>query len=156
MTGPALTIRRLSATDVTRMRDLLAFFAAAFDEPEMYGAAPPSAAYLERILAKPHFFVLVAEEQGEIIGGLAAYELEKFEQERSEIFIYDLAVAEAHRRRGVATALIEEMRRIAAGRGAYVMFIATEADNHPAVALYSKLGIREDAYHFDIAVHRNK
>ena len=58
--------------------------------------------------------------------------------------------------RGVATSLIEEIRRMAAECGAYVMFIATEADNHPAIALYSKLGIREDACHFDIAVPRNK
>ena len=138
------------------MQALLVFFGEAFDEPDIYGAAPPSSAYLERILAKPHFFALVAEEQGQIIGGLAAYELEKFEQERSEIFIYDLAVAETHRRHGVATALIEETRRIAAERGVHVMFIATEADNHPAVALYSKFGTREETCHFDIAVPLRK
>jgi hypothetical protein len=33
-----------------------------------------------------------------IVGGLVAYELETLEQARSEIYIYDLAVAEAHRR----------------------------------------------------------
>jgi aminoglycoside 3-N-acetyltransferase I len=38
------------------------------------------------------------------VGGLIAYELEKFERARSELYIYDLAVAEDHRRRGVATA----------------------------------------------------
>ncbi|MGI9404951.1 MAG: hypothetical protein ACR2O4_01155 [Hyphomicrobiaceae bacterium] len=37
----------------------------------------------------------------QVIGGLVAYELKKFEQERSEIYIYDLAVAAEHRRKGV-------------------------------------------------------
>ena len=34
----------------------------------------------------------------EAVGGLAAYELDKFEQDRREIYIYDLAVVESHRR----------------------------------------------------------
>ena len=37
-----------------------------------------------------------------MVGGLAAYVLPKFEQERSEVCIYDLAVAEPHRRQGIA------------------------------------------------------
>ena len=83
---------------------------------------------------------------------LAAYELKKFEQERSEIYIYDLAVAAGHRRRGVATALIRELQRIGTERGAYVIFVQADPPDAPAVALYSKLGVREDVLHFDIPV----
>jgi len=40
-------------------------------------------------------FIAVAAMEGDaVIGGIAAYELRKFEQQRSEIYIYDLAVAE--------------------------------------------------------------
>ena len=35
-------------------------------------------------------------------GALVAYVLEKFERERSEVYIYDLAVAATHRRQGIA------------------------------------------------------
>nr|WP_017324751.1 GNAT family N-acetyltransferase [Synechococcus sp. PCC 7336] len=55
---------------------------------------------------------LAALKHGEVVGGLAAYELQKFEQERSEIYIYDLAVSAAHRREGIATALIQELKSI--------------------------------------------
>lgn len=89
---------------------------------------------------------------GVVVGGLAAYELRKFEQERSEVYIYDLAVAEAHRREGIATAPIEELRSIAAARGAWVVFVQADLGDDPAIALYSKLGTREDVLHFDIAV----
>ncbi len=85
-------------------------------------------------------------------GGLAAYELKKFEQPRSELYIYDLAVAAAHRRQGIATALIHALQKIAAARGAYVIFVQADAGDEPAVALYSKLGSREEVLHFDIAV----
>jgi aminoglycoside 3-N-acetyltransferase I len=39
---------------------------------------------------------------GAVVGALAAYVLPKFERERAEVYIYDLAVAEAFRRMGVA------------------------------------------------------
>lgn len=89
-----------------------------------------------------------------VVGGIAAYELKKFEQERSEIYLYDLAVSKGHRRQGIATALIQELRRIAVGRGAYVIFVQadTGVEDEAAIALYTRLGDREDVLHFDIPV----
>ena len=77
--------------------------------------------------------------------------LPKFEQERSEVYIYDLAVAAAHRREGIATALITKLKRIASLRGAYVIFVQADPGDDAAIALYTKLGTREDVLHFDIA-----
>ena len=148
----AFAIRRLGAGDLALMDGLLTMFGEAFEEIDAYGRARPSAGYLRRLLGSETFIALAAVKDGAVIGGLAAYELPKFEQERSEIYIYDLAVAAAHRRQGVATALIEQVKVIAAARGAWVVFVQTEQDNAPAVALYSKLGTREDAAQFDIAV----
>lgn len=85
------------------------------------------------------------------MGGITAYELPKFEQERSEIYIYDLAVAALHRRKGVATALINEMRKIASSRGAYVIFVQADHGDEPAIALYTKFGTGESVLSFDIA-----
>jgi aminoglycoside 3-N-acetyltransferase I len=87
-----------------------------------------------------------------VVGGLAAYELEKFEQERSEIYIYDLAVDAEHRRRGIATALIRQLQNIAAARAAHVIFVQADIDDAPAVELYTKMGVRENIAHFDIGV----
>ena len=61
-------------------------------------------------------------------------------------------VAAAHRRQGIATALIEELKHIAAARGAYVIFVQADLGDDAAIALYEKLGAREDVLHFDIAV----
>jgi len=134
------------------MRDLLRVFGEAFDEIETFSARKPGDDYLKRLLGKSDFVALAALDRGEVVGGLAAYELQKFEQERSEYYIYDLAVRESSRRRGVATALIEELRRIAAAKGVYVIFVQADYGDDPAIGLYTKLGIREDVMHFDIAV----
>jgi aminoglycoside 3-N-acetyltransferase I len=134
------------------MEALLTVFGEAFEDVETYSGARPSPEYLARLLGSDSFIALAALKGGEVVGGLAAYELRKFERERSEIYIYDLAVAEAHRREGIATALILELKRIAAARGAYVIFVQADHGDDPAIALYTKLGAREDVLHFDIAV----
>ncbi|MGL6216153.1 AAC(3)-I family aminoglycoside N-acetyltransferase [Billgrantia desiderata] len=146
------TLAQLNPDDTALMHELLTVFGEAFNEAETYGAARPGPAYMERLLGSDTFIALVARMGDEIVGGLAAYVLHKFEQERSEIYIYDLAVREAHRRQGIATALIEYLQSIAAQRGAYVVFVQADHGDTPAIELYSKLGTREDVLHFDIAV----
>ncbi|QNM82555.1 AAC(3)-I family aminoglycoside N-acetyltransferase [Sphingomonas sabuli] len=142
-------VRRLVPADIRVMQDMSRMFAAAFDEPETY-ARPPRAAYLDRLLGNPGFVALAALHDGEVVGGLIAYELVKYERERSEFYIYDLAVAEEHRRRGIATALIAEVCRIAAANDAEVVFVQADHGDDAAIALYTKLGTREDVMHFDI------
>jgi aminoglycoside 3-N-acetyltransferase I len=151
-TSASSGIRRLAGQDAALMEELLRTFGEAFDEVETYSRARPSKAYLERLLGSDEFIALAALKDGAVVGGLAAYDLRKFEQERSEVYIYDLAVAATHRREGIATALIEELKRIAAACGAYVVFVQADPGDAPAVALYTKLGVREDVLHFDIAV----
>jgi hypothetical protein len=48
--------------------------------------------------------------------------------------------------------LIQELKDIAAARGAYVIFVRADIGDDPAVKLYKNLGAREDVLHVDIAV----
>lgn len=148
----APSVRQLTPDDVGLMEALLTTFAEAFDEVDTHEGKRPSTAYLRELLSNDYFIAVAALEHDEVIGGIAAYELKKFEQPRSEIYIYDLAVSARHRRKGVATALIDEVKRIAEARGAYVVFVQADLGDEPAIALYSKLGAREDVLHFDIPV----
>ena len=148
----SFTIHQLMPQDLGVMFAMLDMFGEAFEDVETYGKARPGKDYCERLLSSNHFIALAALQAGAVVGGLAAYELHKFEQERSEIYIYDLAVSESHRRRGIATALINELQDIAAQRGAYVIFVQADLGDDPAIALYTKLGTREDVLHFDIPV----
>jgi aminoglycoside 3-N-acetyltransferase I len=147
-----MNIERLGSDDIAALRGLNALFAAEFDDPESYTATPPNDAYLTRQLASSQTLALVAYDGDTLIGGLVAYELPKLERARSEIYIYDLAVAEAHRRKGVATALIEALKPFARNCGAWVIYVQADYGDEPAVALYTKLGVREDVMHFDIGI----
>ena len=122
----------------------------AFADPETHNADRLDDAWIARQLTNDGVVLLVAEAGGQLVGGLTAYVLPKLEQARSEIYLYDLAVAEAWRRRGIATALIAELQAIAADVGAWALFVQADYGDDPAVALYTKLGVREDVMHFDL------
>jgi aminoglycoside 3-N-acetyltransferase I len=136
--------------DLSTFKELLKVFGEAFEDLETYQGAVPSDAYLESMLASDMFIAVAAISDGRVVGGLAAYVLKKFEQERSEIYVYDLAVFEDFRRRGVATGAINKLREIARELGAYVIFVQADAGDEPAIKLYESLGTREDVHHFDI------
>ena len=146
------TVRQLTSADAGAFENMLTMFGEAFDEPATYNDARPSQAYLSRLLGRDNFIPIAALDGEQVVGGIAAYVLDKFEQERSEIYIYDLAVQADHRRRGIATAMIAELQRIAVARGAWVIFVQADHGDDPAIALYTKLGRREDVLHFDIDV----
>lgn len=112
--------------------------------------------YLNGLLGGDSFIALATLDDAQVVGALAAYELRKFEQERSEIYIYDLAVKQNRRREGIATGLIAFLQEIAAMRGAYVIFVQADYGDDAAINLYSKLGKREDVLHFDIAPKANQ
>ena len=130
-----------------------AVFAEGFEDPEHYAAAPPDDAWAASWLANPDHIALLAKADGAPVGALAGYVLPKFEQARSEVYIYDLAVLEAARRQGVASGLIDHLRTIARAIGAWTIFVQADIipEDEPARALYRKLACEEiTALHFDI------
>ena len=141
---------RLGPDQVPSMRSVLDLFGREFGDVSTYSDRQPSDEYLVNLLRNEHFIALAAFDNESVVGGLAAYLLPKFEQARSEIYIYDLAVASDHRRQGIATALINQLKHEANELGVYVIYVQADYGDDPAVALYTKLGVREDVMHFDI------
>ncbi len=145
------SVRVLGPADVGTLRSLLAVFADAFEDPERYLERQPSDPYLHDLLSTEMFLAIVAEAGTRVVGGLTGYVLPKFEQACREFYLYDLAVDHDHRRRGLATAMIERLKTLAAERGFDGIFVQAHRDDGPAIALYSRLGVGEDVLHFDIA-----
>jgi len=149
-----IAIRQIDQHNIELMNALMTVFSEAFSDAATYTGKRPSTDYLKTLLSSDYFIALAALKDERVIGGLTAYELKKYEQERNEIYIYDLAISAWHRRKGVATALIEELKIIASARGAYDIFVQADTgeEDKPAISLYTKLGKREDVLHFDIDV----
>lgn len=143
---------RLGPDDLTAFRAMMTLFADAFEDPEKYNRAPRSDEEARVLLSKDHVIALAVMSDNHCLGGLLAYVLDKPEQPCAEVYLYDLAVADSHRRQGIATALIEALKAPARAAGAEVIFVQADYVDPPAIALYTKLGAREEVLHFDISV----
>lgn len=145
---------QLTSSHVEHFRHLLGVFARVFEEPETYHQHLPDDAYLRDFLDNESHHVLVALDESEtVIGGLVAYELQKFEQNRKEIYVFDLAVDVAFQRYGIATQLFGELKKLARQRGAYLIFVQADAVDEGAVAFYRSIASSElNARHFEIQV----
>src|SRR2546430_11412520 len=110
MTSGRYTYRQLTSADVALLKDLLRVFAEAFAEVDTYQRRVPSDEYLTRLLNKEHFIAVVALQGKKVVGGLAAYELDKFEQERREIDTYHPALHRGQRCKGHSPRNIRSLR----------------------------------------------
>jgi aminoglycoside 3-N-acetyltransferase I len=144
----------LEASDLNLMLGLLPVFGQAFAEPDTYQSRIPRESYLTALLNSNNFIAIAALDQADnVLGGLAAYVLQKFEQERSEVYLYDLAVSEDYRRQGIATALVHQLKQAARELGAYVIFVQADRGDDEAIQFYESISSeRIDVHHFDIRV----
>ncbi len=151
---PSFSVSRV--TEGSDFHSMLDIFEKAFNDEENYGKGTRLGdSYIKSLVDSESFVGLLARsEDGLPVRALAAYVLKKFERERAEIYIYDLAVADSQRRNGAATSLINELRKIGRGIGAYVLFVQADKgkEDFPAQELYRKLGTQEDVFHYNIEI----
>jgi ribosomal protein S18 acetylase RimI-like enzyme len=126
-----LDIRRLGPGD----EDAVSAAGSLFDS-----AAEPEAT--RRFLAEPTHHLLVAYDgDGQPVGFVSAVEL-THPDKGTEMFLYELAVAEPVRRRGIGRTLVEALDALARERGCYDMFVFADHDNEAALATYEAAGGR--------------
>ncbi len=93
----------------------------------------------DRFLETPGHHLLVAYDREVPVGFVSGVEM-VHPDKGTEMFLYELAVAEGSRRRGIGATLVSELRRIAERRGCYGMWVLTDDDNAPACATYEAAG----------------
>jgi len=101
--------------------------------------APPAQAWTERFLSAAGHHLLMALAGDDPIGFVTGVET-THPDKGTEMFLYELSVAEQHRRRGVGRALVEALAALGRERGCHGMWVATEADNAAALATYRAAG----------------
>jgi ribosomal protein S18 acetylase RimI-like enzyme len=94
----------------------------------------------EGLLADPRSLTLVAFDGDLPVGLVVAHELPRRHGDRSKLFVYEVDVAESHRRRGIGSALLARLAELARERGIRVGFVLTDEDNVPANSLYRSAG----------------
>jgi ribosomal protein S18 acetylase RimI-like enzyme len=101
------------------------------------GPARPDA--VARFLAEGGHHLLLASEHGRAVGFVSGVEV-THPDKGTEMFLYELAVEEPFRRRGIARALVERLAALAREAGCYGMWVVTDHDNEAARATYEGTG----------------
>ncbi len=96
--------------------------------------------YFRDFLSDDQRYFLACFSEGEPVGYLFAYRLARFDGRAPSVFVYEVAVAEAFRRKGFGRALMEESKRLARTDGCAKMFVPTSRGNAAAMALYRAAG----------------
>jgi ribosomal protein S18 acetylase RimI-like enzyme len=102
-------------------------------------------AYMRTFLADDRHYFIVAYVKDEPVGYVFGYRLSRFDGKPPMVFVYEVAVVEQHRRRGIGRALIEEVKHLADEDGCRKMLVPTNRSNEAAMALYRSAGGGEGA-----------
>jgi ribosomal protein S18 acetylase RimI-like enzyme len=94
-----------------------------------------------RFLTDERHLLLLGYVQNRPAGFVSAVEV-FHPDKRSELFLNEIAVMDEARRRGVARALIEELKRVGHERGCVGMWVLTDEDNVAAMGLCRSTGGR--------------
>lgn len=100
--------------------------------------------HLDAFLANPAQLLAVAVSDGTVVGMASGF-VHGHPDKPAQLFVAEVGTAGAFRRRGVAAAVIDALLRRGRELGCREAWVATEAGNAPARALYRSLGGEEDA-----------
>src|SRR2546430_5790339 len=107
---------------------------------------PPRPDAVRRFLADPKHHLFIAYSDDRPVGFVSGVEL-THPDKGTEMFLYELAVDEEFRERGIGTALSNALRALAVELGCYDMWVLTDADNRAALGTYRKSGASESSNH---------
>lgn len=100
---------------------------------------PPEAKWTRQFLAKDDHHLYLAMDGDRPVGFVTGVET-IHPDKGTEMFLYELGVAPAFRRRGIGSTLVRELAALADQRGCYGMWVLTEASDTPAIATYRTAG----------------
>lgn len=124
------------------------------DEPllasaDVFDHAPRSTAVSE-FLADPRHHVAVALDEGRVVGFASGVHYVHPDKD-PELWIAEVGVAESHRRRGIARALVAKLLEHGRALGCAEAWVLTNQDNEPARALY--LGLQPQGRDDDVVMY---
>lgn len=144
-----LKISRLQENDIERFIELVELLNEVFEESNKIA----SEKQLRKLLNKTEFYAFVAIKEDKIVGGLTAYELEKYYSDKSKLYIYDIAVKTELHNQGIGKKLIEYLKTYSMNIGIEGIFVEAHSEDKQAVKFYeSTFGKSEKVDHFNFEI----
>ena len=144
-----INISRIQANDFKRLIELVELLNEVFEEPSNVA----SERELKKLLNKADFYAIVAIKEDKVIGGLTAYELKRYYTDKSELYIYDIAVKKELHNQGIGKKLINHLKDYSMKNGIEEIFVEAHSDDEQAVKFYeSTFGKSEKVDHFSFEI----
>jgi ribosomal protein S18 acetylase RimI-like enzyme len=100
----------------------------------------PSMHHMHDFFARAENCLIVALDGNSPAGFLVAYTMPKLSRDASMIYLYEIVVAPAYRRQGVASKMIDLLKSQCRETDVIEIWVGTENDNIPAMRLYESTG----------------
>jgi ribosomal protein S18 acetylase RimI-like enzyme len=111
---------------------------------EVLERAPVDDASLARFLAEPSCYLMIATEDGRVVGTLHGHALRHPHRAEPQFFIYEIDVRPECRNRGVGRALLNAVTAEARAAGAFEVWLLTNRSNRAAISMYAAAGYRAE------------
>ncbi|MEM9983781.1 MAG: GNAT family N-acetyltransferase [Bacteroidota bacterium] len=105
---------------------------------------------------RPYFECLVAEWEGAGIVGISLYYYAYSTWKGKMLYLDDLVIREAYRRRGIGRALVDQLVKIGLEENARMMKWQVLDWNEPAIKMYESLGSTFDGEWIDVKIYREQ
>jgi ribosomal protein S18 acetylase RimI-like enzyme len=137
------TVRRATRNDTSGLRDLIAQLNRDQGDPDNLVT---DAHVQQDIIENPGTIAMVAQAtDGTLIGYATAHATYETGHAERGLYVADLYTAPAHRRRGIARALLAAIARAGHAQGARHLWLTAKATNTAAHAFYRRLGSRGES-----------
>ena len=131
-----MELRRLGIGDGTVWRDAVAGLVPADDR----SGELLSLEEAEASLADARCYLLVASSQAEAVGLLSGFRFPDVECGGAMVYLYDIEVAESHRRQGIGRALVRELIELCDADDVDLIWAGTDIGNDAARRTFESTG----------------
>ena len=129
---------------VTDLYDLLHLFSVMYGK-EVEQTDEKTIKIWNRMITDPFYHIIVAEEDGKIVSTCSCIIIQSLTYEHRPYAIVDNIVTRSeYRAQGLATACLQEAKRIAEDEGCFRMMLATTSKLESTHRFYEKLGYDKD------------
>ncbi len=135
---------KLREAQVTDLYDLLRLFSVMYGK-EVEQTDERTIKIWNRMITDPFYHIIVAEEDGKIVSTCSCIIIQSLTYEHRPYAIVDNIVTRSeYRAQGLATACLQEAKRIAEDEGCFRMMLATTSKLESTHRFYEKLGYDKD------------
>ncbi len=140
-------VKKLDSSSLDLFKQAIQLFHREFETGET-GSAPDD--HLAQLLKNPLFICFVILHKSNVAAALTAYEMPQYYSGRSEAYIYDLAVANHHQRKGLGTQLMNALKDYGNSHNIHLAFAEAHAEDLYALEFYQSVGGEpENVMHFN-------